>query len=328
VERTYTLVKICLAANCESAQLKMSKYVTFHNESERRNLKLPKFLALGKTKKANDRLVITKMCKSYINRHPLTFQNKTRAVCKNSDLTMFLDQCKVLFVGDSKCGKTSLIDRFMTSSFTNNYKANSTAEFKIECFNILQNKFCLSFWDVPGHEVFKFNTQSCFKNANAIVAVFDLTRPPTLITARKLLANYTRVANSESDTIRYLVGTKSDINLDLEAEAVLVAQELDCEYISVSSKHGTEINNMFKRLAALAFECRVLKLITPLDYHNVKNNLSGKCKTKDFFISSFCFFSFLFVSLNRVGSFSRKQRASSPRKTMEMDKRWMSSIKR
>lgn len=88
-------------------------------------------------------------------------------------------------------------------------------------------------------------------------------------------------ANLQTDPIRFLVGTKSDLlskraQEGLEIHANLIAQELDAEYFSISSKEGTEVNELFKRFTALAFENSVQKLIKPPDYYTVKNNLSSE----------------------------------------------------
>jgi len=115
---------------------------------------------------------------------------------------------------------------------------------------------------------------------SVIVVVFDLTRPTTLMNCQKWLQDALQ-ANEKSDPIRFLVGTKSDLLSKkalegLETQATLMAQELDAEYFSVSSKEGKEVANLFKRFVSLAFENSVQKLIRPPDYHLVRNNLKSK----------------------------------------------------
>lgn len=262
----------------------MSKYTNFDNESKKKPLKLCKFLNVRKKSDEDQRYEITKMNSPYTTTSPysriLEFNSKTKAVCGNTDLSMFLDQCKVIFVGDEKCGKTSLINRFTSSSFDSDYKPTAGVDYEAKYFNVLDIGYNVGLWDVPGDERFKIIVQSYYKNANVIVVVFDLTRPSTLVNATKWMQE-TLAANLKTDPIRFLVGTKSDIlsrkTLEgLEAHANLVAQELDAEYFSVSSKNGTEVNNLLKRFIALAFENSVQKLIKPTDYYTVKNNLSSK----------------------------------------------------
>jgi small GTP-binding protein len=262
----------------------MSKYTSFDNESKKKTLKLCKFLNARKKSEDDQRFEITKMIPPYTTTSPyskiLDFNKKTKAVCENTDLSMFLDQCKVIFVGDSNCGKTSLINRFTSSSFNSNYKTTFGVDFESKYFEVLDAEYNVGLWDVPGDERFKMIVQSYYKSANVIVIVFDLTRPSTLVNATKWMKE-TLAANLKSDPIRFLVGAKSDLlskkTLEgLEAHANLVAQELDAEYFSVSSKNGSEVYNLFKRFTALAFENSVQKLIKPPDYYTVKNSLSSK----------------------------------------------------
>lgn len=262
----------------------MSKYAHFDNESKKRSLKLCKFIGSRKKSDDDQRYEITKMLPPYSTTSPyskiLDFNNKTKAVCQSTDLSLFLDQCKVILVGDANCGKTSLITRFTSASFDHDYKPTHGVDYESKYFDVLNVDYNMGLWDVPGQEKFKIIVQSYYKNANVIVVCFDLTRPSTLMNASKWMQE-ALAANVKNDPIRFLVGTKSDLlgkrALEgLEAHGNLVAQELDAEYFSVSSKEGSEVNNLFKRLTALAFENSVQKLIKPPDYHTVKNNLSSK----------------------------------------------------
>lgn len=264
----------------------MSKYESFDNYSRKGGLKLCKFLDARKKNEEERRLEITKMTLPYSTTSPYhqisDFNKKTKAVCQNTDLTMFLEQCKTIFVGDAGCGKTSLIQRFTSSTFDLDCEQTSSAEYESKYFEVLGTEYNVGFWDIPGEEKFKFISQSYYKNSTVIVVVFDLTRPTTLANA----ANWMREAlsaNTKTDPIRFLVGTKKDLLCKkalegLEAHAHFIAQELDAEFVSVSSKDGNEVNNLFKRFTALAFENSVQKLIRPPDYHAVKNNISSEFK--------------------------------------------------
>lgn len=261
----------------------MSKYESFDNDSKTGGLRLCKFFGARRKTDEEQRFDITKMILPYSISSPyhkiLDFNKKTKAVCQNTDLTMFLDQCKTIFVGDAGCGKTSLIQRFSSSTFDLDYKQTSLAEYETKYFEILGIEYSVGFWDIPGEERYA-GTQSYYKNATVIVVAFDVTRPSTLVNAKKWMREALS-ANIKTDPIRFLVGTKNDLLSKkalevLEAHANFVAQELDAEFFSVSSKDGSEVNNLFKRFTALAFENSVQKLIRPPDYHAVKNSISSE----------------------------------------------------
>lgn len=262
----------------------MSEYEKFDYENRKRSSnKITKFLTVRR--KTNDqRFEIMKMIPSYSSASPYhriqDFNAKTKAVCRNTDLTMFLDQCKVIIVGDANCGKSTLVKRFSTSTFDEDYKPTIGVVLEQKYFNVLENGYNVGLWDVPGEEKFRQLFQSYYKNSNVIVVVFDLTRPSTLLNSARWMRD-TLEANMSSDPLRFLVGTKSDLlskrALDsLEAHASCMAQELDAEFFAVSSKDGSEVNNLFKRITSLAFENSVQKLIRPPDYNTVKNNISSE----------------------------------------------------
>lgn len=262
----------------------MSKYESFDNDSRKGGIKLCKFLSARKKSDEDRRYEISKMTMPFSTTSPYhniyDFNKKTKVVCQNTDLTMFLDQCKAVFVGDAGSGKTSLIQQFTSAHFDLDYKPTAAAEYETKYFDILGIEYIVGFWDLPGEERFKFISQSYYKNANVIVVTFDLTRPMTLVNATKWMREALS-ANIKTDPIRFLVGTRSDLlnkkTLEgIEMHANFIAQELDAEYISVSSKDGSGVNDLFRRFTALAFENSVQKLIRPPDYHTVKNNLSSE----------------------------------------------------
>ncbi len=62
----------------------------------------------------------------------------------------------------------------------------------------------------------------------------------------------------------------------METRAQKVAQEMNAEYFTISSKDGTHVTSLFRRFTSLAFEKSVQALITPKDLNAVKNNIKSK----------------------------------------------------
>jgi len=146
----------------------MSKYTTFDNESKRRSLKLCK---LFNGHREDQRYQISKMPKSYSCSPYCSitdFNQRTKFVCQNTDLSMkfFLDACKVIFVGDSNSGKTSLINRFTASTFDHDYKPTLGVDYETKYFDVLNVSFNVGFWDLPGVPSFKLMVQPYLTNAN------------------------------------------------------------------------------------------------------------------------------------------------------------------
>lgn len=184
----------------------MSKYTIFDNESKKSstfgNL-------LTSKKREDDQFEIQKMPHPYsLTSSPynkiLDFNAKTKVVCQKTDLSLFLDQCKVIFVGDCEVGKSSLIRRFTTSKFDQLYKATRDVDYETIYFEILNIGYNVGIWDLSGEEKYKVINTPYYKNANVIVAVFDLTKPSSMINATRWMKE-ALLANEKSDPLRFLV---------------------------------------------------------------------------------------------------------------------------
>ena len=61
----------------------------------------------------------------------------------------------MVIVGNVGTGKTSLIQRFVNNSFSNDYKSTIGVDFEVEYFKILSVPFNLQIWDTAGQERFR-----------------------------------------------------------------------------------------------------------------------------------------------------------------------------
>jgi small GTP-binding protein len=89
--------------------------------------------------------------------------------------------CKVLVVGDSTVGKTSIIGRYVHNAFTRAYKATIGVDFHVKEVRWDANtivKLCL--WDIAGQERFGSFLRVYYQHAKAAFVVFDVTNPSTL----------------------------------------------------------------------------------------------------------------------------------------------------
>nr|XP_060641207.1 ras-related protein Rab-36 isoform X2 [Anolis sagrei ordinatus] len=173
-----------------------------------------------------------------------------------------LGVCKVVIVGDLCVGKTSLINRFCKNAFDRSYKATIGVDFEIERFEVLGIPYSLQIWDTAGQEKFKCIASAYYRGAEVIVTVFDLADIQTLGHTKQWLEDALN-ENSPGSSFIFLVGTKKDLVSEAEcrrteADAIKMANEMEAEYWSVSSKTGENVQAFFSRVAALAFEKSLL----------------------------------------------------------------------
>jgi GTPase SAR1 family protein len=84
---------------------------------------------------------------------------------------------KVIVVGDSGCGKSCLIQRYLTNEFLDDYTVTLGVEYHSKSIKIDGNiNIKLQFWDTAGQEAFHSLVKAFYRNAHAVVLVFDITR--------------------------------------------------------------------------------------------------------------------------------------------------------
>jgi small GTP-binding protein len=88
---------------------------------------------------------------------------------------------KVIVIGNSSVGKTSIVNRFVGDRFDPNYKATISADFQTKILEIRGNEIRLQMWDLVGMDTnFSGINRSFCRNAGGAVFVGDLTEPASL----------------------------------------------------------------------------------------------------------------------------------------------------
>ena len=139
-------------------------------------------------------------------------------------------ELRIILVGDSNVGKTSLINRFMGNDFQENYQCTINVDFKIKTITFSSSIAAeLKIWDTCGQERFKSLTSKYFKDAHGVVLVFDVS---DLSTFKNLSF--------------WLKEIKNNSNSNIKPEIILVANKIDLEDRKVTNETGKEFANKNK----------------------------------------------------------------------------------
>jgi len=82
---------------------------------------------------------------------------------------------KILVIGDSSVGKSSLLLRFSDNTFSSNFLATIGVDFKLKAINVGDLSVKLQIWDTAGQERFRNITRSYYRGAHGIMLVYDVT---------------------------------------------------------------------------------------------------------------------------------------------------------
>ena len=153
---------------------------------------------------------------------------------------------KVLLLGDSDVGKSSLILRYTEETFNSKLVNSIGVDFKMKKKEVDGKVIKVQIWDTAGHERFRSITYSYYRGANAIIIVFDLSDKKSFISITEWLKQIEKHANE--NVFKFLVGNKSDLVEERKVtyeEAKQYADDHELPYIETSAKEGININELF-----------------------------------------------------------------------------------
>ena len=86
--------------------------------------------------------------------------------------------CKVVLIGESGVGKTSIITRYTRNQFKSQLMATSGANFVTKNVIMEEENQSIKFeiWDTAGQERYRALAKVFYKNASVCVLVYDITR--------------------------------------------------------------------------------------------------------------------------------------------------------
>ena len=89
--------------------------------------------------------------------------------------------CKVVLIGESGVGKTSIISRYMTDKFSATLGSTPGANFTTKTVFLKDENQSIKFeiWDTAGQEKFRSLAKVFYKNAAICILVYDITKKQT-----------------------------------------------------------------------------------------------------------------------------------------------------
>lgn len=157
---------------------------------------------------------------------------------------------KLVLLGEAAVGKSSIVLRFVSNDFSENKEPTIGAAFLTQRVNINDHTVKFEIWDTAGQERFASLAPMYYRNAQAALVVYDITKPQSFIKARHWVKELHEQANK--NIIIALVGNKVDILENNESErkvareeAEKLAEEEGLLFFETSAKTGANVNEVF-----------------------------------------------------------------------------------
>ncbi|MHA1804541.1 MAG: Rab family GTPase [Promethearchaeota archaeon] len=174
---------------------------------------------------------------------------------------------KLILLGDSAVGKTSLINQYIDESFSEDYRPTLGANIirKDVFLEKMNANVRLIIWDIAGQEKYNAIRSMYFQGCSGALLVYDITRPITFenITS-KWLRDFNKFVKKEAAFI--LIGNKIDLK-DLRVitteQGKKLAQDIQAsDFVETSAKYGDNVEEAFEKLVKqiLLLKGEVIKL--------------------------------------------------------------------
>lgn len=168
---------------------------------------------------------------------------------------------KVIILGDSSVGKTSLMNQYVNKRFSNQYKATIGADFLTKEVVIDDRVVTMQIWDTAGQERFQSLGVAFYRGADCCVLVYDTTAPNTFKNLDSWRDEFLIQASPRDPDHFPFVVLGNKIDLENRAVSTKRAQQWcqaknDIPYFETSAKEGINVDLAFQTIAknALAQE--------------------------------------------------------------------------
>ena len=161
-------------------------------------------------------------------------------------------KCKVVLIGKSGVGKTSIISRYTSNIFKDSLMATPGANFITKRVDFPQDKkvIKLEIWDTAGQERYRSLAKVFYNNAAACILVYDIANKESFNELVKYWAPELK-ENSPKDIILAVAGNKSDRYAESqvsEEEGKSFAKKMNAIYMRTSAKSNISIDELFNNI--------------------------------------------------------------------------------
>ncbi|KAL4462047.1 hypothetical protein ABPG74_000892 [Tetrahymena malaccensis] len=154
---------------------------------------------------------------------------------------------KLVIIGNSSVGKSSVLLRFSDDQFSESYLTTIGVDFRFKTLNIDGRKVKLQIWDTAGQERFRTITNAYYKGADGIVLVYDITNSTSFEDIERFWLNEVE-SYAEKDVELLLLGNKSDLSDQRQVETNMVseyAEKKHMDFYETSAKTSDQIEQAF-----------------------------------------------------------------------------------
>jgi len=162
-----------------------------------------------------------------------------------------LVQFKLVLLGESAVGKSSLVLRFVKGQFHEFQESTIGAAFLTQTVVVDDTTVKFEIWDTAGQERYHSLTPMYYRGAQAAVVVYDITNQDSFTRAKTWVRELQRQASA--NLVIALAGNKADLSTNQRtvesSEAQAYADENGLLFMETSAKTAMNVNDLFLTIA-------------------------------------------------------------------------------
>ena len=161
---------------------------------------------------------------------------------------------KIIIVGESGVGKSSLLKRAVQNRFDENYQATIGFEFLLMHFKVNDLKIKLQIWDTCGEEMYRSLVQGFYRNTSLALVVYDVSKKDTFDSLEAWIKDIRQ--HTEQDLPIFVVGNKSDLvkSIQTEEARVFSVSNRTKYFTECSAKEGFQVKEIFFEAAKYLYK--------------------------------------------------------------------------
>lgn len=156
---------------------------------------------------------------------------------------------KVLLLGDSGVGKSSILLRYTKNQFTADMRSTIGVEFGIKYLTLDNLQLKVQIWDTAGMERYRSITSAYYKGAKGVIVVYDICRKVSFDNIDKWIDDFK--SKADEDAVILIIGNKSDLQDKREVnteEVKLKAEKNKMAFMETSAKNNENVSKAFLQL--------------------------------------------------------------------------------
>ena len=184
---------------------------------------------------------------------------------------------KILLLGDSGVGKSSLLLRYTKNQFNQDIRSTIGVEFGVKYITIDNIQLKIQIWDTAGMERYRALTSSYYKGAKGVIIVYDVCRKKSFENVDKWISDFK--SKADEDAVILLIGNKSDLVNQREVnteEAIDKSQKIKLAFMETSAKNNENVHKAFLTLIK-----EIIKIYREKDSEMI-NDIEEKNKKKSY----------------------------------------------